>query len=109
GKPDVLETGTGTLLALLSNGDGTFKAAATTASGAALQPIAASDLNGDGKADVVGIFGSNLIVYLSKGDGTFAAGVTYGLGVVLPRSTSISFGDFNGDGRTDVAVSTIGV
>ena len=47
GKPDVLETGTGTLLVLLGNGDGTFKAAVTTASGAALQPIAATDLNGD--------------------------------------------------------------
>jgi hypothetical protein len=109
GKPDVLESGTGTLLVLLGNGDGTFKAAATTASGAALQPIAATDLNGDGKADVVGIFGSNLVVYLSKGDGTFAAAVSYGLGVALPRSTVISFADFHGDGKTDVAVSAIGV
>jgi hypothetical protein len=56
GKPDVLESGTGTLLVLLGNCDATFKAAATTASAAALQPIAVTDLNGDGKADVVGTF-----------------------------------------------------
>ncbi|MGB8539665.1 MAG: VCBS repeat-containing protein [Acidobacteriaceae bacterium] len=108
GKPDVLETGTGTLLVLLGNGDGTFKAAVTTASGAALQPVASTDLNGDGKADVVGIFGSNLVVYLGKGDGTFTAGVSYSLGVASPGSTVISFADFNGDGKTDVAVSTTG-
>jgi len=108
GKPDVLESGTGTLLVLLGNGNGTFKAAATTASAAALQPLAATDLNGDGKADAVGIFGSNLVVYLSKGDGTFAAGVSYGLGVASPGSTIISFDDLNGDGKTDVAVSTAG-
>jgi hypothetical protein len=112
GKPDVLESGTGTLLVLLGNGDGTFKAAATTASAAALQPIAATDLNGDGKADVVGTFASNLIVYLSKGDGTFAAGVSYSLGLASPGSTlnsfDISFADFNGDGKTDVVVSSAG-
>jgi hypothetical protein len=109
GKPDVLESGTGTLLVLLGNGDGTFKAAATTASAAALQPIAATDLNGDGKADVVGIFGSNLVVYLSKGDGTFEAGVSYGLGVASAGSSVILFADFNGDGKTDVVVSTAGL
>jgi hypothetical protein len=62
------------------------------------------------KTDVVGIFASNLVVYLNKGDGTFAAGVSYGLGLASQGSTlnsfDISFADFNGDGKTDVAVST---
>jgi hypothetical protein len=112
GKPDVLEWGTGTLLVLPGNGNGTFKAAATTATAADLQPIAATDLNGDGKADVVGIFANNLVVYLSNGDGTFAAGVSYGLGLASPVSPlttfDFSFADLNGDGKTDVAVSTAG-
>ena len=46
-----------------------------------------------------------MVVYLSKGDGTFAAGVSYSLGV---NFTSFAFltsvlGDFNGDGKTDIA------
>src|SRR3984885_9847091 len=75
GKPDVLEAGTGTLLVLLGNGDGTFQPPVTTNSGASLTAVAAIDLNGDGKADVVGIFNNTLRVYLANGDGTFAAGV----------------------------------
>ena len=107
GKPDVLEQGTGTLLVLLGNGDGTFQAPIGTASGASLTLVAASDLNGDGKADVVGVFGSSLMVYISKGDGTFASGVSYGLGTTATAST-LSFGDFNGDAKTDVVVSVAG-
>jgi hypothetical protein len=66
GKADVLEQGTGTLLVLLGNGDGTFQAAISTASGASLSPVAAADLNGDGRADVVGIFNNQLYVYIGK-------------------------------------------
>jgi len=104
GKPDVLEQGTGTLLVLLGNGDGTFQAPISTNSGASLTAVAAIDLNGDGKADVVGIFNNTLRVYLANGDGTFAAGVSYSLGVQIGPPTLIVFGDFNGDHKTDVAV-----
>jgi hypothetical protein len=107
GKPDVLEQGTGTLLVLLGNGDGTFRPAVSTPSGASLISIAVADLNGDGKADVVGVFNSMLIVYLGKGDGTLAPGISYNIGTV-GGSLVLSLGDFNGDHKTDVAVSLAG-
>jgi len=106
GKIDVLQQSTGTLLVLLGNGDGTFKAPVSTNSGASLYALTAGDVNGDGKADVLGLdytSGFNVVVYLSQGDGTFATGVSYALG-----STSaflITLGDFNEDGEIDVAVA----
>src|SRR5277367_4716053 len=109
GKPDVLEQGTGTLLVLLGNGDGTFQPAISTNSGASLVGITAVDLNGDGKADVVGVFNGMLVVYLSKGDGTFAPGVSYNMNATSSvGSTLVSLGDFNGDNVTDVLISTAG-
>jgi hypothetical protein len=104
GIPDVLEQGTGTLLVLLGNGDGTFQPPISTNSGASLIAVAATDLNGDGKADVVGVFSNTLLVYLANGDGTFAPGVSYSLGTVQNPPTSILFGDFNGDQKVDVIV-----
>jgi len=101
GKPDILEQGTGTLLVLLGNGDGTFQAPISTNSGASLQPVAAADLNGDGKADVVGLYNNAIVVYLSKGDGTFAAGVSYNLGSSTAAGAALlSLGDFNGDTKS---------
>jgi len=63
GKTDLLEQGLGTLVVQLGNGDGTFQAPISTASGASLSVVAAGDLNGDGKADVVGIYNNALFVY----------------------------------------------
>jgi hypothetical protein len=108
GKPDVLEQGTGTLLVLLGNGDGTFQPPISTNSGASLFAVVAGDLTGNSKADVLGLFNNNLIVYLSNGDGTFAAGVSYSVGNTSFAPVTITLGDFNGDGKVDVAVSLSG-
>jgi hypothetical protein len=108
GKPDVLEQGTGTLLVLLGNGDGTFQPPISTASGANLSVVAATDLKGNGKADVVGVLGNYLFVYISSGDGTFASGVSYNLGAASVSATLLSLGDFNGDGKIDVVVTIAG-
>ena len=107
GKADVLEQGTGTLLVLLGNGDGTFQTAISTASGASLSVVAAADLNGDGRADVVGIFNSSLMVYISKSDGTLASGVSYALGVTSKPGYPmiLTLADFVGDKKIDVGVS----
>ena len=104
GKADILEQGNGTLLVLLGNGDGTFQAPISTASGADLISLTAIDLNGDGKADVVGIYNNEVVVYLSNGDGTFKAGIVNSIDTGL--FATISFGDFNGDGKIDIVVQT---
>ena len=109
GRPDLLEQGTGTLLVLLGNGDGTFQAPISTASGAALSVVAAADLNGDGKADVVGVFNNSLYVYIGNGDGTFRAGVPYNFNGGTTSLSLLTLADFNGDGKLDVGVSTSGI
>lgn len=110
GKPDILEQGTGTLLVLLGNGDGTFQPPISTNIGASLTLLAATDLNGDGKADVAGVSNgsSTLLIYLNNGNGTFAAGVAYNLGTVQGLPQLVVFGDFNGDSKADIAMITAG-
>jgi hypothetical protein len=111
GKPDLLEqdTNKGLLLVQLGNGDGTFRAQISTASGASLSPIAVVDLRNNGRSDVIGIFNNNnalvLLVYLSNGDGTFASQKTYSVPTTAPSSALLSTGDFNGDNKQDVVVS----
>jgi hypothetical protein len=110
GKPDILELGTNALMVLLGNGDGTFqKTAISTAIGNPPIRLAAADLNGDGKTDVVSVSNNTLLVYLSNGDGTFASGVSYTLGSTTSQGyVLLSFGDFNGDSKTDVVVTNPG-
>ena len=71
--------------------------------------IAAADLNKDGKLDLVvtndtsGNFRSTVSVLLGNGDGTFQAAAAYKVG---PAPTSVAIGDFNHDGKLDLAVAS---
>ena len=90
---------------LLGNGNGTFKAAVNYGTGTAPGAVAVGDFNGDGKLDLVvgGVESDNVSVVsvlLGNGDGTFQAAVNYGAGA---GQTSVAVGDFNGDGRLDLA------
>lgn len=94
---------------LLGNGDGTFRAGTTFASGNDYGLIATGDFNGDGIPDlVVTNFyqdNSNPTIFLGKGDGTFTS-------MPMPVQldyfpTSVVVGDFNGDGILDVAFSDL--
>jgi hypothetical protein len=100
----VLNGGSNTLTVLLGNGDGTFTAAASPATGNNPSAIAVGDFNGDGKADlaVTDSASNTVTILLSNGDGTFTAAASPATG---NNPGSVAVGDFNGDGNLDLAVA----
>ncbi len=109
GKPDlaIANYGSNNVTVLLGNGAGRFTAAPGSPFAAGIGPtsLAVGDFNGDARLDLaIASAGSqNLTVLLGNGAGGFAAApgspVTLGATAV-----SVAVGDFNGDGRPDLAV-----
>ncbi|HEX5229358.1 MAG TPA: FG-GAP-like repeat-containing protein, partial [Bryobacteraceae bacterium] len=117
GKLDlaVSNQGSNTISILMGNGDGTFQSNVdyTADTNSSVQNLALADFNGDGKLDlVVSDFGCNgcsqpgvrgdIAVLMGNGDGTFRKAVYYQAEGIIQ---SVAVGDFNGDGKPDVAVS----
>jgi hypothetical protein len=92
-------------IAFINNGFGHFVEKTAFGTGDFGGPLAVGDLNGDGILDVV--FGSEVqgsgtvYFYLGNGDGTFTLKSQQSLNTVASIS---AVGDFNGDGKLDVAV-----
>jgi hypothetical protein len=114
GKLDVAFAVQNAILVMIGNGNGTFQSPRTYTAGASpLLPKVTDDFNGDGKLDLVvaEYLGGNaatfvLSVLLGVGDGTFERAGSFAVGVA---PSSIAVGDFDGDGKPDVAVSDRGL
>jgi archaellum component FlaF (FlaF/FlaG flagellin family) len=101
------------LLAFRGHGDGTFTQVTGQPSLAQFSnDVAVADLNGDGKLDLVfsddclsPCVAKTIEIFLGNGDGTFQPGMSFTVGNA-PQSVAV--GDFNGDGRLDIAVANPG-
>ena len=130
GKQDVIVCSYPYILIYLSNGDGTY----TMSQAISPQPVAffnwwqpsqptvvealpfaaaVGDLNGDGIADLaIMSYPNSVVIYRGVGDGTFAP-QTMDTSVWLPRAYQVGdspsfgvIGDFNRDGKLDIAASS---
>jgi hypothetical protein len=94
---------------LLGKGDGTFQAAVNYRAGSYPSSLAVGDFNGDGKTDLAVtnyLYPAGTVsILMGNGNGSFRAAVNYAVGYY---PTSVAVGDFNGDGKLDLAVANSG-
>ncbi len=108
-------TGNHPIVLFLNNGDRAFRTVNATTPSWTGENFAAGDINGDGKADIVLALDQKTVsVMLGNGDGTFQSPHAVYTVTPSPQATDPTIyalqgefitGDFNGDGRQDIAFS----
>jgi hypothetical protein len=112
GKLDLVLAGdlSNSVSVLLGNGDGTFQShvdyPVPSPGGGPYWAIVA-DFNADGKPDVAAGYGDGSVaIYLGNGDGTLQGPQTLQLRDSFGANSGAAAGDFNGDGKIDIAVTS---
>ncbi len=111
GKADVVVlNGNGILSFMPGNGKGGFAAPKTIATLPGVSSnvtLLAADFNSDGNLDLLLLQdpGNTFSIYSGHGDGSFANPVQVNDG--LTAAGNVAIGDFNGDGRPDVAITGV--
>ena len=97
----------------LGQGDGTFKgpylySANSSCGNNPGNDIVAVDFDSDKKLDLAVVCSGSMAFLQGNGDGTFAPGVLYGLTPGVGANGGIAVGDFNHDGKLDIAATVVG-
>ena len=114
GKPDIVTTNNNSLniSVFFNNGNGTFAARVDYYIGKRPTSAAVGDFNGDGNTDLavtsftatVGGPISFVRIYLNNGAGAFTNYIDYPTG---EQPVSVAIGDFNSDGKPDLAIANV--
>lgn len=112
GKPDlaVANLNSNNVSVLLANGLGGFAAAVNFSVGIRPSGLVVNDFDGDGKLDIAvansGNGDNTVSILPGDGNGSFAAAINFP--VIGLNPAALAAGDFNRDGKPDLAVARVG-